>query len=637
MKKIFFETLKHKLGHYLLVIFCGILMVSTIYVSYAFSDSIEGIIHGQNSGIVEEMYTFINFQETYILLFILMVLVIISYIQKKSYDYVLLDTMGLKKKHRYMFIGFEYAGIIFSSVTGGLILGKILAECAKTVLQNIFYNTITTEVNYGFVALRNTLVISCEVFGILFIVFDELIACLGMDALLTVGKKNGKPLKKRPKILLLGIFLTLIGLISLLFYWGKISKSIPTVFLNAGMCLLMISLAGYYFVRLNKKEKKYYKRITWLENWYHRFFYNINMSFVVAAFLVIIMTDFSIKLLDNLPITEPKNYPYDLVWMANTDDEEFLNHLTDDEGVQLRKVPCARVTTTDIAEHMGIPASTYEKWTGKSLDLKDNEIYVVYQRERSERNYLGIDFGTKKPRIYMGEAKDDLWQYITGVPTPSNKFDTSFNIVGEEEKILTGVFGNKISEHIIVFSDSYYQKVCNRVEGPNLIVMVQIPKNYEKVIEEICAYTNGSGIVYEKKNLLLQISKTKIINVSAAIINIFVLLICSFFVLSIKMECDFPEQKGKYIFYSQGGMTHRNIRKSIMKESFWTGGIPIIFGVVISTIFMGTEVYLKKLSLEWIKQYAVKLMGTITGIIFLFLFISICFGIRNIIRIEREE
>ena len=34
-------------------------------------------------------------------------------------------------------------------------------------------------------------------------------------------------------------------------------------------------------------------------------------------------------------------------------------------------------------------------------------------------------------------------QYVAGVPMPSNKFDTSFNIVGEEEKILTGVFGNK--------------------------------------------------------------------------------------------------------------------------------------------------------------------------------------------------
>ena len=50
--------------------------------------------------------------------------------------------------------------------------------------------------------------------------------------------------------------------------------------------------------------------------------------------------------------------------------KNFLNHLTDDEGVQLRKVPCARVTTTDIAEHMGISASTYEKWTGKSTGFE---------------------------------------------------------------------------------------------------------------------------------------------------------------------------------------------------------------------------------------------------------------------------
>ena len=137
--------------------------------------------------------------------------------------------MGLKKKHRYMFIGFEYAGIIFSSVTGGLILGKILAECAKTVLQNIFYNTITTEVNYGFIALRNTLVISCEVFGILFIVFDELIACLGMDALLTVGKRTGT-IEEETENFTAWIFLTLIGLISLLFIGEDIQKYSDCIF-----------------------------------------------------------------------------------------------------------------------------------------------------------------------------------------------------------------------------------------------------------------------------------------------------------------------------------------------------------------------------------------------------------------------
>ena len=223
------------------------------------------------------------------------------------------------------------------------------------------------------------------------------------------------------------------------------------------------------------------------------------MSFIITEFIIVTLYGFSIVIFDNIPVNEPQNYPYDVVWMASDKDIAFIDELKQKYEIKVKKQPCIRVTTTDQGEHMGISASAYEKWTKESLDLKDNEIYVVYQRERSERNYLGIDFGTKKPRIYMGEAKDDLWQYITGVPTPSNKFDTSFNIVGEEEKILTGVFGNKISEHIIVFSDSYYQKVCNRVEGPNLIVMVQIPKNYEKVIEEICAYTNGSGIVYEKK------------------------------------------------------------------------------------------------------------------------------------------
>ena len=84
-------------------------------------------------------------------------------------------------------------------------------------------------------------------------------------------------------------------------------------------------------------------------------------------------------------------------------------------------------------------------------------------------------------------------------PMPSNKFDTSFNIVGEEEKILTGVFGNKISEHIIVFSDSYYQKVCNRVEGPNLIVMVQIPKIMRRLLKKYVLIQMGAESFTRKK------------------------------------------------------------------------------------------------------------------------------------------
>ena len=563
MKKVFFGGLKNHWKDYILVLICGIFMVTIIFLSNSLSDCLQWIIDGQTTGNAEESYSFFDFSITYLLLVFMMILIIFSYIRKRSYDYVLLDVMGIQKRHKYIFIGCEYLGIVVISILGGILFGAILSEIIKIELEKIFANIIFTEINYGFSPFRMTIIIGFCVFGLLFIVFDEAISCLGMDSLLSCGKKSGKPVKTRPKVFILGMTFMFLAYISLWFYWGKVSKGIPLILLSIGILLGMISIGAYYLCYLRKKENKYYKKITWLDNWYHRFFYNINMSFIITEFIIVTLYGFSIVIFDNIPVNEPQNYPYDVVWMASDKDIAFIDELKQKYEIKVKKQPCIRVTTTDQGEHMGISASAYEKWTKESLDLKDNEIYVVYQRERSERNYLGIDFGTKKPRIYMGEAKDDLWQYIAGVPMPSNKFDTSFNIVGEEEKILTGVFGNKISEHIIVFSDSYYQKVCNRVEGPNLIVMVQIPKNYEKVIEEICAYTNGSGIVYEKKNLLLQISKTKIINVSAAIINIFVLLICSFFVLSIKMECDFPEQKGKYIFYSQGGMTHRNINHAL--------------------------------------------------------------------------
>jgi hypothetical protein len=408
-------------------------------------------------------------------------------------------------------------------------------------------------------------------------------------------------------------------------------------------------LAGYYFVRLNKKEKKYYKRITWLENWYHRFFYNINMSFVVAAFLVIIMTDFSIKLLDNLPITEPKNYPYDLVWMANKDDEEFLNHLTDDEGVELRKVPCARVTTTDIAEHMGIPASTYEKWTGKSLDLKDNEIFVVYQRERFERNKVGIGYNTKNPLIYIGKARADLWLYIKGVAAPKVQYFTEkFKVVGTEDRILTGVFGSETCEHIIVFSDEYYQKNCVKADGANMAVMMNIPENYDKVVEEIKAYAkdhsqvnyfdvDNGNLIYEKKELLLERSKTKLLYVASAAGNIIIMLLCGIFVLSIKMECDFPETEWKYRFYIQSGMSSAKVRKGIIKECLLSGGLPVICGTIISILYCSMLLYAKHLQIEWVHRYFKGIILIVGAIWLLFAVFIFIFAYRNIRKIEGDS
>lgn len=327
MKKVFFGGLKNHWKDYILVLICGIFMVTIIFLSNSLSDCLQWIIDGQITGNAEESYSFFDFSITYLLLVFMMILIIFSYIRKRSYDYVLLDVMGIQKRHKYIFIGCEYLGIVVISILGGILFGAILSEIIKIELEKIFANIIFTEINYGFSPFRMTIIIGFCVFGLLFIVFDEAISCLGMDSLLSCGKKSGKPVKTRPKVFILGMTFMFLAYISLWFYWGKVSKGIPLILLSIGILLGMISIGAYYLCYLRKKENKYYKKITWLDNWYHRFFYNINMSFIITEFIIVTLYGFSIVIFDNIPVNEPQNYPYDVVWMASDKDIAFIDEL----------------------------------------------------------------------------------------------------------------------------------------------------------------------------------------------------------------------------------------------------------------------------------------------------------------------
>ena len=55
------------------------------------SDCLQWIIDGQITGNAEESYSFFDFSITYLLLVFMMILIIFSYIRKRSYDYVLLQ------------------------------------------------------------------------------------------------------------------------------------------------------------------------------------------------------------------------------------------------------------------------------------------------------------------------------------------------------------------------------------------------------------------------------------------------------------------------------------------------------------------------------------------------------------------
>lgn len=632
MKRIFFNSLKGRLREYVTVLVCGIFTIAVLFWSNAAGDCLYQLMPSEYAENLESVVVFLSFIVTYELLFFLLVLVLLSYIRKRSYDYALLTIMGMKKKHRRLFIGGEYAGIVAGSLTGGILLGMVLAAVSKYVLS-IYISDSAESISYGGSVFRTTILAGVQIFFILFIVFDEIIACLGTDAILSVGRKGGRPVKKRPKLFFAGVILLLLGWGSLWFYWGRLTKKIPMILAAAGIFFLTVSTAGYFLCSLMKKEQTYYKKIFWIDNWYHRFFYNVNMNMIVGSFIFVALFGLSVPLFDNFPLYAGQNYPYDLVWMANETDQEFLDGIRDEYGVEMKRIPCIQVTTGDQGEQIGISADTYQALTGKAIILKDDEIYVVYQREHADMDGVGMDYGTRSPRIYTGPARPDLWVYVKQIPMPKEMFER-YRLNGWENRIITGVINNHLSNHFVVFSDERYQELKQNASGSDLAVLMNIPQNQTEVMERVKVYAaehsqiscfTGESYLYEKGTLLNENYRERILGVMTSGINILILMICAVVVTLLKIECDWPDMQWKYQFYRFHGMPKEKMRVCIFKETAMSGILPAAVGVILASVFNLTVVLLKRMPKGEVRAYLLGMLLEAVIVLVLFgIFVYLC-------------
>lgn len=99
MKRIFFNSLKGRLREYVTVLVCGIFTIAVLFWSNAAGDCLYQLMPSEYAENLESVVVFLSFIVTYELLFFLLVLVLLSYIRKRSYDYALLTIMGMKRKH----------------------------------------------------------------------------------------------------------------------------------------------------------------------------------------------------------------------------------------------------------------------------------------------------------------------------------------------------------------------------------------------------------------------------------------------------------------------------------------------------------------------------------------------------------
>ena len=164
LKKIFLKLLWERKNDYIRVILSGIFCISVIFFSAAVGSGLVYISVGEKASMTElVMEVEKNFVIPYVLLIFLMILIILSYIRKRAHDYAMLNILGMKKKHRYMYIGCEYLGIILGSIVGGLILGEVESLIVKRFMENIF-NDLVDNIFLGVTTIIHTLIIRIVMF-----------------------------------------------------------------------------------------------------------------------------------------------------------------------------------------------------------------------------------------------------------------------------------------------------------------------------------------------------------------------------------------------------------------------------------------------------------------------------------------
>ena len=278
MKKLFFKSLRKSRGDFGIIVSCGIFVISIIYITSFISDSLIQLTTGSRGSATAVYANLGVFILTYVILGVLMVLMTIAYIRKRSY---------------------EYGAVIHCSLTGGAAVGAVLSIPLLPLLRHLLHDN-ALAVTRNLIPLRLTVIVGMVMFGLIFVICDELISCLGMEAVLSMGKRSGKNYRPSVVPLIIGSAFAVLPFAFLFSYWGKVNKAIPSTLVSVALLCLMTALCGRW-LRKVRKRRDYHKRVLWMDQWYHRFYYNMNLSVVMAVLIFINLFNFGIKICDHVP------------------------------------------------------------------------------------------------------------------------------------------------------------------------------------------------------------------------------------------------------------------------------------------------------------------------------------------------
>lgn len=542
-------------------------------------------------GIRDEMILYMldyEFKIASAVMFIITILIMFFsmkyYMKSRIKDYSMFITLGMRKKILYLMILAEYSiGWLFS-VCLGLLFGKGLVIGCQAILKSV---DVTYEISYS-VDLRTygiTVIASLAVMAAAILIL--LVNLGGRDLSYLLNEEERKEIRPVSRwwlvMIAAGAGLYLYAFRQ--FYTTDAGIMYAVIQWTVSGLLVLCFGVSFALEAVKKMKGIYYRRILQINQYYHR--YSSNIIFISMVFIIhfLIMGYMTCSIIDNLPLEKERSpYPYDYVWIGQEKDGEYAEEFAKKETGECYSYPMIRLAAFSGSEHIGISASTYEKITGDSVQLEDDEMCIFVEQTANEGTEIldRHDYELIFQGVHTGKYRDYLYDVVT-YSEEFEEFYDQYQIKKIERAAIWGSISmDNYHENTVVLSDERFErerrKIVNEADEPNEIYLLNVPEQRRaQAGEELKRYVEDCGISDEhagyEQNVLYDADRIleagflrNLFNIISKGFIIAAFCVSGLFIIGMKVFADIPLYRKKYEHLTCMGMRKREERKGIGKE-----------------------------------------------------------------------
>ena len=383
------KNIKHNIRNYTAFLFGNIIIqcILLMFFTLAFSSEFEKI--PSSSAIKSDFNLILTGMILFSIFFVLYTAV--TFTKYRGREFGVYYTMGLTSKQIIKILSYENIIISFASFIIGTITGVLFSKLFFMIISSILKTSEYTDF-FNIKAVVIVFLISIAIFLIstlyqlYYIRKTPIVEILKSKAKKDIGKTS----------FITGIISLVAFIASLILYKKSFSDTeYSSTMLKIGIGGTFISLyfvigfAMTFIVKTLKYFKRFYNNnILFINSLSHRFYSLRNVLYIVSIMAsgAIIFTSLSYSTYKSVKITTDTKYKYDLSFVVplNTS-ESRIKEILKDNDIRVKQyneleglnVFDLRVTGEDLIPHgisLVISEDSYRKFTGESLNLRDNEL-----------------------------------------------------------------------------------------------------------------------------------------------------------------------------------------------------------------------------------------------------------------------